>query len=974
MFPTISSLGRIRAMRVAGAVFATSALLACGGDPITDDSSSSQSSVGVSSSSSTPVSSAPVSSSSSSSGNSTAGSLLSDGTFTNGQGNFTAAGNVTFNGMVDFSISQVSTNPWDQELLHPVSVSPGQYTICFDAKSDEGSRTILVGIDEGPTAYGSLVGGDQLVSIGSSFQSFNYTWTINTTDTTARVQFKLGQSDVDVQLDNIGLYEGTECGGSGNNNSSSSVSSQAPSGNAARGETLFFGSANCSGCHAELNDGSGAFSLLDLDNLRANGIATLGLVDYIFERMPPVNAQTVCDEQCALDVAAFLREYKAENSGGNGSSGVDHIEGQNLFNAQCQTCHAPAGVERTTGVFSEESLRTKGIFRQALLADYIEDFMPPGPQASSCDADCAAKIASYIITWHVLPIDTSLANDEIPGRIDNPVTSQSCGNPSARSFGDRVLRILTNAEYANTVRDLFGYTEDLSYLLPVDGLLGSFKNNKDVFVRSNVEYQNLMQAGEQIADWAANTNFSFMNCGNLDQNCASRFMSDYAPRIFRRALTNAESSAYTAVANGSQTSGDVREGLKIALAAMLSSPQFLYRHEIGDANSALGNGAYELSSYEIATFLSYTFTQSTPTGDLWTAAVNDSLRNNPSRIRSEAQKLLSTDAAGRILEGLVHDWLGTSSVVNSPKDTAIFGNNYRDVTEDMVTELGLVFKDVMLNANGTFGDLYLPGETYVNSTLANHYGLGGGSNGFSKVSTPDRGGILLSGAFLTYYATIDEANPIRRATYIRRNMLCQYMPPPPPGVNVDRDDKAGELGAFLNHEATTNRMSYHRLTEGPTCLECHAEILNPLGFGLEDYDGMGRFRTTDNAGNVINAKGRLFSPETTLQFFGDPERDTTYHNFEGGQELAYMLAEGEASDQAKSCLAMQMYNYATGILVDSIINADSESNQNLSSTERDGYNCDVNDMVNNLNTGSPRSMLENLGALESIRYRKAQAR
>lgn len=902
---------------------------------------------------------------------STAGSLLSDGTFANGRGNFTTgAATASFNGAADFSIDAVSANPWDVELLHDVSVVPGDYSLCFEAKADENNRDIRVGMDDGPSGYASIIGGDETLSLSTSYRAFKFTWRVNVSDSTSRLQFKLGQSDVDVQLDNIGLYRGGECANA-TSEPDPNPDTGVREGDASRGEALFFGTAKCVGCHVELNNGSGAFAALNINSLRVTE-SQANLSDYIYTSMPPVNSEATCDRQCAEDIIAFLYSNVLENATAPPGSGVAHIEGKRLYDSQCAICHSPAGTELTTGVFDETSLREKGIHRAAQLTSYVAKNMPLGA-ATACDSNCADKISSYIISWHVLPINPGIANDARSGRQDAATQRELCSNPGARAFGNRALKLLTREEYSNTLDDLFGYNQDIAYLLPVDGSKGSFANNNDVLIRNSVEYDSLIQAAEKVAEWAVDRRFSFMGCGNLDSNCANRLINDWAPRIFRRALTRDEVNAYREVATGAKSNGDVGEGLRVAFAAMLSSPQFLYRHEIGDANNGLGNGAYELSSYEIATFLSYSFTRSTPQGDLWQAAKDDQLRD-PNRIRREAAKLLSGNASGEIMQGLVHDWLGTGSLANTPKDAAIFGNGYRDVTKAMVTELSLVFEDAMLDENGSFSDLYMPGSTYVNNVLANHYDMGGGGGNFAKVNTGQRGGILLNGAFLSYYGTLDEANPIRRAAYIRRKMLCQYMPPPPPGVNLDRDNKAGELGSFLDHEATTNRMAYHRLTEGPTCLECHAEVLNPLGVGLEDYDGMGRFRSEDNQGNTINAKGRLFSPFYNLQFFGDPERDTTFHAFDGGKELAQMLGQGQASGIAKACLAMQMFNYTTGVLVDSMINSGSESNERLSGEERDGYNCDIQDLVEELDSDSPRGMLESIGALDSIRYRKAQAR
>ncbi|HEY7772795.1 MAG TPA: DUF1592 domain-containing protein [Marinagarivorans sp.] len=960
--------------------------------------SSVQSSSSVAVSSSEAVSSSAQTNSSEAS-NPTANSLLSDGSFAAGLAQFETpnlmAATLTWDaGYLDFAITSASAETWQVELVHPVSVQTNtNYTLCFDAKTDGDARDIWFHIDGGEDSNWAVLSGanSELRALSASWANYQHTMMVSRDDATARVQFLLGTSDVNVHLDNIGLYEGTECGQSdGTPNSStpavssssapvesSSVasSSSAPSGgegNAALGQTLFEDepTLSCNACH----------SASDFSVTAGNRDQ---MIQKIFRDMPPTNnPEADCDLQCATDIVAFLEEQGGtQSSASNSSSGSDdlaHIEGKAIFDMQCQSCHDG---ERTNGVFQDgiyddamESLAAKAIYNQNALSDYIAQTMPLGG-STSCGEDCADKVTAYIVSWHVLPINPQFADDTLP-RNQPERKALSCSQPE--SYGERLVRLLTREEYANTVRDLFGYTNDaLGSYLPQDDAKGKFTNNKDITLRTDLEYDGVVQLAEEIAQWSHDTNFSWLNCGSVDNTCAQRLVNEYGAYIFRRPLTEAEKNGatdvpgYLNIALGDYTDGDVAEGMKIALAAMLSSPQFLYRHEIGQD----ANGAFELSSYEMATFLSYIFTRSTPQpgSSLWMAAENGQL-NSAQSIRAEAGKLLETDAAKSILGEFVHDWLSTRGVLSTKKDEAQFGN-FDQVAEDMVTELSLLFQNIMLDGSASFADLYAPGKTYLNDRLAQHYGLSApGGNGFQLAYPDNRGGLLLSGAFLANRGDFAEASPVRRATYIRRDMLCQYMPPPPADVSTSREDKKGSLQAFLEDDRTTNRETFHRLTEGTPCTECHAELINPLGFGLEDYDTAGRFRTVDNAGNPISATGAFFSPFMELHFFGDSNRSTEHYTFNGGQELAEMLATGEASGLAQSCLALQFYNYATGIVVDSITEADGPLTENLEPQERDGYGCDVNSMVGEMNQSSPRAMLEAIGTLESIRFRKAWSR
>lgn len=155
-----------------------------------------------------------VTSSGTSSGGAT--DMLNGGDFTSGQGGFTASvldGSVTFSGTADFTINSASANAWDVQMLHDIAVQNGAaYTVCFDAWSDEASRSIAVGIDAGSDGnYTSLVGGNHSFSITTAAKSYSHTFTASATDSTARLQFLLGASATDVTLDNVSLFEGTAC-------------------------------------------------------------------------------------------------------------------------------------------------------------------------------------------------------------------------------------------------------------------------------------------------------------------------------------------------------------------------------------------------------------------------------------------------------------------------------------------------------------------------------------------------------------------------------------------------------------------------------------------------------------------------------------------------------------------------------------------------------------------------------------------
>jgi hypothetical protein len=556
--------------------------------------------------------------------------------------------------------------------------------------------------------------------------------------------------------------------------------------------------------------------------------------------------------------------------------------------------------------------------------------------------------------------------------VSPPAPSFMCNAPM--SFGYRTLRLLTREQYQNSVKDILAVDFDVTKQLPPDTSSGSFVNNNDLSVLEG-SYASYLQTAEKIAAWSAQRNFApALTCGFMDPTCATRFVDELVPRIIRRPLAADEKQGYLDVAKGTFTGGDLKKGIEVALAAVLSSPQFIYRHELGEKSATMGADVFALTPYEIATFLSYTFTGSTPDRELLDAARNRTLET-PEQIERQAARLMNGPRAVVLFKDLVHRWLGTGNLEIYTKDPKVYPT-FAEIAPHMKAELSETFSHVMLQPGETFKSLFDPAYTFANAALARHYGMTGVSGDqLQKVPTTTRGGLLLSGAFLSKWAHPDEPNPITRAVHLRRDFLCQDIPDPPADVNISRTGKAGEIAAFLAEPTTTNRMAMQRLTEDAVCSVCHSQVINPLGFGLEDYDTVANLRATDRKGNPIDANGALWSPTPELQLQQDASTADGRIEFTGGKGLARLLAEdGRVSSLAKACVAKQVMSFAVGIDARAIGVTHRKNVTVLSSEEKESYNCDVGRMVEVLSTGSPRKMLEKLATLSSVRYRKAFTR
>ncbi len=653
---------------------------------------------------------------------------------------------------------------------------------------------------------------------------------------------------------------------------------------------------------------------------------TLSQVNHIDGHMRPDLGQFFQNSSSYHDFSILENMPLAD---GNGS-----YTGGEIFSKVCASCH---GFDASGGVLNIP-LNTKRDL--AAMIEIIEQRMPFGnPQ--NCDATCAERVGNYIA-------DTFWA-EELP---------EDC---SMVKYGARQLKILTKSEYQNSVRDLIGINYNVSESLSADNRVGYFTNNTFTSIVV-ATYEAYLNVAEEVAAWSADRNFSpLLNCQNFDQNCANRFINTAAPKIFRRTLNSREREIYTNMANGTLTNGDVKAGLQLALAGMLSSPQFLYRHEIGELNRSNGEidfNAYELTSYEMATWLSFSLTGSTPDATALQKAANNELRN-PNNIRAEARRLLNSPRARSTMGNFVGNWLGTDQLENTPKDSEKWPE-FQQLIPHLKQEIRENFAEVMLNRNENFGSIYNASWTYLNAPLAEHYGISGISgNEFRRVNVNDRGGILANGAFMSRWGESIETSPIRRSVRVRRRMLCENQPNPPGNIAEGREEQIKKHAEVLRDPRTTNRMKYAIITDTQPCVNCHQEWINPLGFGMEDFNTVGKIRFADLRGNTIDASGILYAPENLS------DRDVSI-SFYGTRELGALFAN---LPSAQSCVSKNLFRYMMGVGHDSIDNTNPLGPE-LSSRERDGYACTVQQMTDTMVHQSPFELLVNLGTLETVRYRK----
>lgn len=375
--------------------------------------------------------------------------------------------------------------------------------------------------------------------------------------------------------------------------------------------------------------------------------------------------------------------------------------------------------------------------------------------------------------------------------------------------------------------------------------------------------------------------------------------------------------------------------------------------------------AYVLTPYEVATYLAYTFTGSTPDAQLMTAADNN-LLSSDEQIAAQVDRLLNTPRAKLRLGDFAAQWAGTDLALTQPKDIMIYKEE--DINDTlraaMAQEVRELFTHTLTSKN--FKEFFATDYAFVNKPLAEHYNLSGADSAesFSKVNgNGERGGIFTTAAFHVAYGAFEETHPIIRAARVREKFLCQHVPPPPMGIAVGRmhaEERIASIIAELGY--VTTRIKTDLLTQSEGCNSCHAKIINPLGFGLEDYDTVGRYQQQDRHGAPIDASGILYG------ITGLPSVDPSQFSFYGGKGLGEVLANSEVAYQ---CFVENAFRFAVGVGSD-VIDVNNPSGASLTEQEKADNSCSVKGITEHMiqSDYDPRVVLKSLGTMKLVRYRK----
>lgn len=451
--------------------------------------------------------------------------------------------------------------------------------------------------------------------------------------------------------------------------------------------------------------------------------------------------------------------------------------------------------------------------------------------------------------------------------------------------GESQTHRLTRTEYDRAVRMLLGEgtpleSERLGFS---DGSVGPFAHNakKPVAEETVEDYQALAEAA---ADDAATRLDEVVECSIEAFDCPDQFIASFGRSAYRRTLTDDEHERLRAVFDlGAQT--ELSEGYRLVIAAVLQSPHFLYRVELGDGEAP--DGLITLTSVEMASRLSFFLHGSPPDATLLDAA-EAGLLDTPEGIEETVRDMLDDPRAREIIGSFPSQWLGvarTESLERAAPYSDVFDDELWAQMRAEVQEFGA---DVLFDGDARLQTLLTARHTFVTPDLAELYDVAVESDGWSRVELdPEkRSGVLTSAAFLAVTAHPDQTSPVLRGAIVRENLFCDEPPPPPPGV----DDTPPAIDPTL---PTRERFDQHRTD--PACAGCHV-LMDPIGYGFENYDPIGRFRETEN-GFLVDASGEIALTPNSNGTFDD------------AIDLIDQLA---ASTDVARCVQTQVFRWGNG--------------------------------------------------------------
>ena len=429
---------------------------------------------------------------------------------------------------------------------------------------------------------------------------------------------------------------------------------------------------------------------------------------------------------------------------------------------------------------------------------------------------------------------------------------------SPKDPGAFVIRRLTKVEYGHTLHDLFGVDPAVAQELP-DEVFGEGYLN----TLSPLQSEQYLGIANEVLNRVLGPNgaaptpmqkrlFGDPPVPGVDLRAAARNVArSLARSAFRRPPSEAELDTLVGVFDlATANKLPYPAALRLMLKAVLVSPQFLFITPATE--TASGRSISPLDDYQLASRLSYLLWATMPDAEL--AALADAGKlHEPAILKAQVKRLLADPRSRALFDGFGAQWLGLGDLKNKTFDPAKFPQMTREMRSAMYDEARLFF-DSILRENRSVVSFVDSDYTFLNGTLATVYGMEKTVSGPQmrkvKLADANRGGILGMPGVLATTSFPNRTSAVKRGVWVLEQVLGEHVPPPPPNVpTLEKQDQKKVANLTLRQ-----RTELHRTNA--VCANCH-KILDPIGFGLENFDAIGRWRDQDDSGGPIDAAGEL---------------------------------------------------------------------------------------------------------------------
>jgi len=421
-----------------------------------------------------------------------------------------------------------------------------------------------------------------------------------------------------------------------------------------------------------------------------------------------------------------------------------------------------------------------------------------------------------------------------------------------------VIRRLTKTEYGNTLHDLFGVDPKVA-----DGLPDEVSGEGYLNSLSPLQLEQYLEIAEAVLKQVLAPNdsqhtklqqqlFGKPPAPEANARAAARTVAtSLAKKMYRRPPSDAELDVLIDVFDlGRQSELSYSEALRLMLKAMLVSPQFLFITPAEKVDVA--KGIVPLDDYQLASRLSYLLWATTPDDELMALADSGTL-HEPQILKAQVKRMLEDPHSRALFDGFGAQWLGLGDLKTKPFDPAKFSQMTDEMRSAMYDEVRLFFESIV-RENRSIANFIESDYTFLNERLATIYGLDQSVSGseMRKVQLVDRnrGGVLVMPGVLAATSFPNRTSPVIRGVWVLEQVLGDQVPSAPPDVPaLEKQDQKSVANLTLRE-----RTELHRTNT--VCANCH-RLLDPIGFGLENFDAIGRWRDKDEHGQVIDATGEL---------------------------------------------------------------------------------------------------------------------